>query len=177
MKGSVYMLAGSGGNIAVQVGEQGTLLVDTGSAAMTDEVLAAIETITPEPVRYIVNTSYAVDYTAATRRLRPRDEKRFRSVARAVPACRGSSGADKASVVSYYTVFHRMAAPPGDMEPREEGAWPDNTFSIPLKRLYFNDEPVMIMHQPSTTDGNSLVLFRKSDVVAAGALLNLETFP
>ena len=60
---------------------------------------------------------------------------------------------------------------------REAGAWPDNTFSTPLKRLYFNDEPVMMMHQPSTTDGNTIVLFRKSDVIAVGAALNLETYP
>ena len=177
VKGSVYMLAGSGGNIAVQVGEQGTLLVDTGSAAMTDEVLAAIETITPEPVRYIVNTSYAVDYTGGNAAIAAAGRKTLPFRGAGSSSVQGQFGADKASVVSYYTVFHRMAAPPGDMEPREEGAWPDNTFSIPLKRLYFNDEPVMIMHQPSTTDGNSLVLFRKSDVVAAGALLNLETFP
>ncbi len=177
VKGSVYMLVGSAGNIAVQVGDQGTLLVDAGSAAMTDEVLAAIETITPEPIRYIINTSYAVDYTGGNAALAAAGRKTLPFRGAGSSSVQGQFGGDKASVVSFYTVFHRMAAPPGDMEPREDASWPDNTFSIPLKRLYFNDEPVMIMHQPSTTDGNSVVLFRKSDVVAVGALLNLETFP
>ena len=177
VKGSVYMLVGSGGNIAVQVGDQGTLLVDTGSTIMTDEVLAAVETITPEPVRYIINTSHAVDYTGGNAAIAAsgRQASNFRGAGSS--SVQGQFGADRASTISFYSVFHRMAAPPGDQEPREEMAWPNNTFSIPLKRLYFNDEPIMIMHRPSTTDGNVVVLFRKSDVVAAGALLNLETFP
>ena len=177
VKGSVYMLVGSGGNIAVQVGDQGTLLVDTGSGAMTDEALAAIETITPEPIRYIVNTSHARDYTGGNAALATAGGQVLTFRGAGSSSVQGQFGADRSSIISFYSVFHRMAAPPGNMEPREEAAWPNNTFSIPLKRLYFNDEPVMIMHRPSTTDGNVVVLFRKSDVVAAGALLNLETFP
>ena len=177
VKGSVHMLVGSGGNIAVQVGDQGTLLVDTGSGAMTDEALAAIESITPEPIRYIVNTSHARDYTGGNAAIATAGGQVLTFRGAGSSSVQGQFGADRSSIISYYSVFHRMAAPPGDMEPREEAAWPNNTFSIPLKRLYFNDEPVMIMHRPSTTDGNVVVLFRKSDVVAAGALLNLETFP
>ena len=177
VKGSVHMLVGSGGNIAVQVGDQGTLLVDTGSGAMTDEALAAIESITPEPIRYIVNTSHARDYTGGNAAIATAGGQVLTFRGAGSSSVQGQFGADRSSIISFYSVFHRMAAPPGDMEPREEAAWPNNTFSIPLKRLYFNDEPVMIMHRPSTTDGNVVVLFRKSDVVAAGALLNLETFP
>ena len=177
VKGSVHMLVGSGGNIAVQVGDQGTLLVDTGSGAMTDEALAAIESITPEPIRYIVNTSHARDYTGGNAAIATAGGQVLTFRGAGSSSVQGQFGADRSSIISFYSVFHRMAAPPGEMEPREEAAWPNNTFSIPLKRLYFNDEPVMIMHRPSTTDGNVVVLFRKSDVVAAGALLNLETFP
>ena len=177
VKGSVYMLVGSGGNIAVQIGDQGTLLVDTGSAALADEVLAAIETITPEPIRYIVNTNHAVDYTGGNAAISAAGRQAVNFRGAGSSSVQGQFGADRASTISFYTVFHRMAAPPGDLEPRDELAWPNNTFSIPLKRLYFNDEPVMIMHRPSTTDGDVVVLFRKSDVVAAGALLNLESFP
>ena len=58
----------------------------------------------------------------------------------------------------------------------EEG-WPDNTYSIEQKRLYFNDEPVVIMHHPANSDGNSIVLFHKSDVVSAGSMLDLTAYP
>src|SRR5436190_945654 len=86
----------------------------------------------------------------------------------AAPAAAGPQGAldtHKASVISYLTVFHRMAAATGAQATPEEG-WPDNTYSIAQKRLYFNDEPVVITHFVGNDDGNSVVLFRKSDVVA-----------
>lgn len=177
VKGSVYMVAGSGGNIAVQIGADGVLLVDSGSAEMADKVLAAVATISDQPVRYIVNTSYPRDYTGGNEAIAASGRLALPFRGAGSRSVQGQFGGDKASVVSYYTVFHQMAAPADDAMMREEGSWPDNTFSTPLKRLYFNDEPVMIMHQPSTTDGNSVVLFRKSDVVAAGAALNLESYP
>ena len=70
-----------------------------------------------------------------------------------------------------------MSAPTGETAPTPEEAWPDNTYSIEQKRLYFNDEPVVIMHQTANTDGNSIVLFRKSDVVSVGDMLDLTGYP
>jgi glyoxylase-like metal-dependent hydrolase (beta-lactamase superfamily II) len=58
-----------------------------------------------------------------------------------------------------------------------EDAWPDNTYSSPQKKLYFNDEPVLIMHVPSTTDGNSIVHFRTSDVISVGDLVDYTSYP
>jgi glyoxylase-like metal-dependent hydrolase (beta-lactamase superfamily II) len=70
-----------------------------------------------------------------------------------------------------------MSAPTGEKAPTPEAAWPDNTYSIAQKRFYYNNEPVVVMHYPSTTDGNSVVFFRKSDVVSAGDLLDLTRYP
>jgi glyoxylase-like metal-dependent hydrolase (beta-lactamase superfamily II) len=89
----------------------------------------------------------------------------------------GRLGNDRASVVSYLTVFHRMSAPTGQQAPRPEGAWPDNTYSTPQKKLFINDEPVLVMHFPSTTDGTSIVHFRTADVVAVGDLVDLTGYP
>ena len=83
----------------------------------------------------------------------------------------------RASVISHLNVLYRMSATLGETPSRPEGAWPDNTYSTPWKRLYFNDEPVIITHRPASTDGNSIVLFRKSDVLAVGDLLDLTSFP
>ena len=176
VQGSVYMLVGSGGNIAVQVGDDGALLVDTGAASMTAEVLAAVERISDRPIQYIINTTHAQDHTGGNKAISEAGRiTRFRGEGHG--GVQGAFGGNKASIISYLSVFHRMAAPPGDTPPREEGAWPNNTYSIELKRLHFNDEPVMIMHQPANTDGNSMVLFRRSDVVAVGDLLDLTGFP
>ena len=80
----------------------------------------------------------------------------------------GTWNYNRASVISYLTVLHRMSAPTGQTAPTPPAAWPDNTYSTPQKRFYFNDEPVVITHQPANTDGNSVVLFRKSDVLSTG---------
>jgi hypothetical protein len=66
-----------------------------------------------------------------------------------------------------------------EVAPRPEGAWPDNTYSTPQKKLYFNDEPVVIMHVPSNTDGNSVVHFRTADVISTGDVFTpdlIETY-
>src|SRR5262245_51497349 len=65
VKGNVYMLVGAGANIALQVGDDGVLLVDTGTAAKADAVLAAIKQLTDKPIRWILNTNFHEDHTGA----------------------------------------------------------------------------------------------------------------
>jgi cyclase len=177
VQGNVHMLVGAGANITVQAGPQGIMLVDTGIASMSDKVVAAVKTISPRPLRYIVNTTHADDHTggnaaiAATGEIVPFREANYTA------GPQGALDTHKASVISYLAVFHRMAGAGAKTPPTPEAAWPDNTYSTPQKRLSFNDEPVVIMHQPANTDGNSIVLFRKSDVVSAGDLLDLSGYP
>src|ERR1041385_7358592 len=51
-----YMIAGAGGNVGVQVGDDGVIVIDAGSAASADALLAAIRTITPAAIRYVIDT-------------------------------------------------------------------------------------------------------------------------
>ena len=176
VQGNVWVLIGAGGNITVQAGDEGVLLVDTGTAAMSDKVLKAVASISKRTLRYIVNTSDAEDHTggnekiAATGEIIPFDEGDIGKVQNALST-------QKASVISYLSVFDRMTGENGKFPARPEGAWPDNTYSSPQKRLYFNDEAVIIMHLPANTDGNSIVFFRKSDVVSTGDLFDLTEYP
>ena len=176
VQGNVWVLIGAGGNITVQAGDEGILLVDTGTAAMSDKVLKAVASISKRTLRYIVNTSDAEDHTggnekiAATGEIIPFDEGDIGKVQNALST-------QKASVISYLSVFDRMTGENGKFPARPEGAWPDNTYSSPQKRLYFNDEAVIIMHLPANTDGNSIVFFRKSDVVSTGDLFDLTEYP
>jgi glyoxylase-like metal-dependent hydrolase (beta-lactamase superfamily II) len=173
VQGNVHMVSGAGANITVQVGDQGVLIVDTGSASMSDKVIAALKRLSSRPLRYIVNTTHATDHVggntaiAATGEIIPFREPNYTA------GPQGALNTQKASVISYYSVLHRMAKMPALAE---EG-WPDNTYSTPIKRISFNDEPIVMMHQPSNTDGNTIVLFRKSDVVSAGDLLDLTGYP
>jgi glyoxylase-like metal-dependent hydrolase (beta-lactamase superfamily II) len=176
VQGNVHVIMGAGANITVQAGPQGMLVVDTGTAAMSDKVIAALKTISNRPLRYVVNTTHYDDHVggnekiAATGEIIPFREPNYTA------GPQGALDVHKASVISYLTVFHRMAGATG-LPAKPEGAWPDNTFSTAQKRLSFNDEPVVMMHFPSNTDGNSIVLFRKSDVVSVGDLLDLTAYP
>ena len=176
--GNVYMIVGAGANITVQTGDDGLLLVDTGSADMSEAVLAAIASIpTGGPLRYIINTTENLTHSGGNAAIVVTGE--------IVPLRGENYGAgpqgvldyNRASLISHLNVFTRMVLPTGGNEARPESDWPDNTYSTPFKRLYFNDEPVVITHLPSNTDGNSIVLFRKSDVVSVGDLLDLTRFP
>src|SRR5258705_9047650 len=62
VQGNISMLAGAGGNITVQVGREGVLLVDTGMATMSDKVLDAIRTLSKRQITYIINTSDRSDH-------------------------------------------------------------------------------------------------------------------
>jgi glyoxylase-like metal-dependent hydrolase (beta-lactamase superfamily II) len=59
----IYMLTGAGGNIGLSVGQSGSFVIDDQYAPLTDKILAAIKAITPDPVRFVVNTHWHGDHT------------------------------------------------------------------------------------------------------------------
>jgi len=177
VRGNVYMLVGAGGNITVHAGTDGVLIVDSGLESMSAKVIEAMRSISKGPLRYIVNTTErpehvggnsAIAATGKTIPFRPPEDIRVSDGMRDKP---------KASVISFLTTGERMSAPTGQKAPWPEDAWPDNTYSTPQKKLYFNDEPVLIMHVPGTTDGNSIVHFRTADVLSVGDLVDLTGYP
>jgi glyoxylase-like metal-dependent hydrolase (beta-lactamase superfamily II) len=176
VRDSIYLLIGAGGNITVSAGDDGILLVDVGTAAMSDKVLAAVRTISKAPIRYVVNTNEREEYSGANETIAAAGET--------IPwrpdetiQIQGYIGTNRATVISHLSVFERMSAPTGQVAPRAEAAWPDATYSTPQKKLHFNGEPVLIMHLPSATDGNSIVHFRRADVVSVGDLIDLTAYP
>lgn len=177
VQGNVHILVGAGGNITVQAGDDGVLMVDTGTAAMSQKVIAAMRSISTRPLRYIVNTSPGAEYTGGNAAIADVGETIPFREPNYTAGPQGALDIGRASIISYYTVLHRLSAPTGKAAAMPEEGWPDNTFSIAQKRLYFNDEPVVIMHHPANSEDNSIVLFRKSDVVSAGAMLDLNSYP
>ena len=177
VQGNVHMLVGAGGNITVQAGPDGVLMVDTGTAAMSAKVIAAMRSISTRPLRYIVNTSAGAEYTGGNAAIADVGETIPFREPNYTAGPQGALDVSRASIIAYYTVLHRMSAPTGQTAAAPEAGWPDNTFSIAQKRLYFNDEPVVILHHPANSEDNSIVLFRKSDVVSAGAMLDLRHYP
>ncbi len=175
VQGNVYMLAAASGNITVQAGKEGILLVDTGLAPMSDKIFAAIRTISDKPIRYIINTSVDAPSTGGNESI----AKRGSTIAGGnVVGTIGASAGEGATVIAFQTILDRMSAPTGKKPPAPEGAWPTDTFTTNEKNLFFNGEAIQILHQPAAhTDGDSLVFFRRSDVVSTGEIFTTTGYP
>jgi len=168
VQGNVYLLAGAGANIAVQVGDDGVLLVDAGYAQMKDKVLAAIRKLSTRPLRTIINTTLADDHTGGNGALASEG-----SLNQAGPGLGGRSNV--ADLIGHADLL-RLMTEIGEGTISTD-RWPPSTFSVERKDLYSNGEPVVIIHTPAATAGDSMVWFRKSDVVVAGELMNETSFP
>ena len=166
VQGNISMLAGAGGNITVQVGKDGVLLVDTGVAAMTDKVVASIRTLSNRQITYIINTNDRTDHIGGN--------ENFAKIGRPLDIARAAQAS--VFIVAFNTILDRMSASTGQASIPER-AWPNDTYSGPQKNLYFNGEAVQIFHQPATTDGNSIVLFRRSDVISTGDIFDPTEYP
>ena len=171
---SVYMLSGAGGNIIVQIGDTGTLVVDTGLAQMSDKVLAAVRKLSNKPIQYIINTHVHGDHTGGNDALRKAGATMTGANVTADIADAGIG----AQVFAHDNVLKRMSAPTGAQAATPFGSWPTLTYLTGRKQMYFNGEPVEIIYQPAAhTDGDSLVFFRRSDVIATGDIFVTTTYP
>ena len=136
MQGNIYMIVGAGGNITVQTGKDGVLVVDTGLAPMADKVLAAIKTLSNGPIRYIINTHYHADHTGGNEKIRLAGST---IVGANVTGDIKDAGVG-AAILSHNNVLNRMSAPTGQQAPSPDGGWPTSTFLGDQKKLYFNGE-------------------------------------
>ena len=176
VRGSVYLVAGSGANISVQLDADGLLLVDTSVAAMSEKVLAAIRTISGKPIRQIINTSADAHHTGGNEAL----STAGRNVNAGIGGRNGREPArlEGAPVIAHEEALHRMSGLKGEPERLPYGVWPHDTFFTSRKQIYFADEVVEMLHMPAAhTDGDVIVWFRKSDVVATGDVFSTVTYP
>ncbi len=81
-------------------------------------------------------------------------------------------------MIAHDNVMKRMSAPTGQQAPTAVGAWPTDTFVEDEKKMWFNGEGIQIIHIPNAhTDGDSIVFFRRSDVIATGDLFTTTDYP
>jgi cyclase len=175
VQGNVYMLVGAGGNITVQVGDDGVLLVDTGLAQMSDKVLAAIRKLSGGPIRYIINTHVHADHTGGNEAI----AKAGSTIAGGnVVGNIGASAGNQAAIFAFQTVLDRMSAPSNGQPGAPQGAWPTETYTTPERKLFFNGEGIEMLHIPAAhTDGDTMVFFRRSDVISAGDIFVTNGYP
>ena len=173
VRDNIYMLVGSGGNITVQVGDEGILLVDTQYAPLSDKILAAIRAISPKPIYYIVNTHHHGDHTGGNVNLRAAGTTV--SGGNMAGAIRDSGVG--AAIIAHENVLLRLSS---DKTPQAlpSGGWPTSTFFGSKKELFFNGEGIEIIHLPAAhTDGDIIVFFRRSDVISAGDVFVTTSYP
>ncbi len=157
----VYMLTGSGGNIGVSAGEDGVFLIDDQYAPLTDKIQKAVARISPEPIRFLLNTHWHGDHTGGNENL-------------------GEAGV---VIVAHENVRARMSTEQfleffgSRVPPSPQVALPVVTFSDEMT-FYFNDEEIHVVHfAPAHTDGDSVVHFRKANVIHTGDLFTQEQYP
>jgi glyoxylase-like metal-dependent hydrolase (beta-lactamase superfamily II) len=176
VKPHFYMIAGAGGNVGVHIGRDGVVVTDTGTAGQAAQLLAEIKRLTPQPIRYIINTSADPDHVGGNDTL---------SLAGQPIAAGGGGGIaprNFAPILAEERVLARMSAPTGEQAAYPVAAWPTTTYSVAAgetqRKLHLSGEPIQVMSQPAAhTDGDSLVYFRRSDVLMAGDIVDMTRFP
>ena len=158
VQGNVHMIVGAGSNIAVQVGDDGVVVVDTGNGQLSDKVIAAIKALSNKEIRWVINTEFDRDHAGGNEAI----SKAGRTV-----------NGNPAAVVAHENAAARMA-----QAGVPDNSRPFNTYFEPARDFPFNGEPVMIYHDDAAhTDGGSMVMFRRSDVIVAGDAFLTTSYP
>jgi cyclase len=173
-----FAIVGAGANIAVQTGPDGVVVVDTGSGDRSADVIAEIRKITTRPIRYIINTSAHRDHVGGNDDL----SKAGQSIIPTGGLNEIGAAGGRAPILAEEHVQAAMTAPTGEQAPFPVGAWPTVTYSSDLmetqKDLYINGEAIITTYQPNAySDGDSVVFFRRSDIVVTGEVYDPARFP
>lgn len=162
VRGAVHVIFGRGGNIGLCVGEDGTFLVDDQYAPLTDSILAAVETVTDDPVRFLVNTHWHGDHTGGNENFGKRG-----SIIVAHQNVRRRLSTEQVRTILRQD--RTEASPPG--------AWPKITFTDEVT-FYWNGEEIRVFHVAHAhTDGDSIIHFAKADVFHMGDVFFNGMYP
>jgi glyoxylase-like metal-dependent hydrolase (beta-lactamase superfamily II) len=200
IKGNIWMLTAGGSNVVASIGKDGVLLVDTGSAAMSEKLLATLQMVdravtslrmpqkscvgvvqgcawwnsstflpttsapaAPKPIVGIINTSFDADHMGGNI-----------SVAAA-----GRSHVGVQPLEAWIMAHEKAPSHVPKSAPLPLAAGPTEAYEGDSFKLnFFNGEGVVLWHMPAAhTDGDTIVQFRESEVLAAGDVLNMTSYP
>lgn len=209
VRGPVFALFGAGGNIAASVGPDGVMLVDSGTAASAERVLAAVRQLQrdvafedirrarepgfgaevrstlqdslnpdapPRPIRYVLNTHLDPQHVGGNELVR----RAGRTYSGGNVAGQLRDVSQGAAILAHENVLARMSTSTPGQAPTPAGAMPTDTYFGATMKMshYFNGEGVQLIHVANgTTDGDSIVWFRGSDVIATGDLFEMNDYP
>jgi len=167
VQGNVHLLATKGTNVAVQVGSDGIVVVDTSTSEQAADLLAAIRKLSDKTIRYVINTHAHADHIGGNR---------------VISQAGMSFGEDEplpfAAIYAHENVLNTVSAPTGKKPALHSDFWPTDTYFEYSMELHFNGEPIEMLYQPDAhTNGDSIVVFRGSDVVVAGDVFLTTGYP
>src|SRR5262245_20086290 len=150
-----YTLEGQGGTIGALVGPDGIFLVDTQFAPLTEKIVAAVKKISPNPIKFVVNTHVHGDHTGGNENL-------------------GKMGA---VIFSRDQLRARLANPGGTAQPAPAAALPVVTYDGPVT-VHMNGEDIQLIPiRAAHTDGDTLVRFPGLDVLMTGDYYRSIQYP
>ena len=202
MRDHIYVIGGAGANVVVSAGRDGFFLVDSGLESNSDRVIASVHELQrwidlktapverfgaegnastvlepyyrsapPKPIRYIANTTIALDHIGGNAK-----------VAAAGKTFTGGNvtgqigGIDEgAAILAHENLLNRM----GQLKLPSKALPTDTYFGNQMKLShFFNGEGIVLFHAPAaTTDGDSVVHFRYSDIIATGDIFRMSAYP
>jgi len=149
--------------------------VDTGTTALSEKVLAAVRKLSDKPLRYIINTDLHPEHTGGNEALArfggAEDERNIRNTP-------GDLEGQIVKILAHDNVLQRMVNPQPGQPEVPFISQPGDTYFGGNKDLFFNGESVQLLHQPAAhTDGDTMVYFRRSDVISAGDIYVTDSYP
>jgi len=179
VQGNVYMVTGLDVNVAVQIGDEGTLFVDTPPPALLDQVRDLLLQKTKRPIRYVINTSALPDHVSGDEAIQfaGTSAAALANMKKMGIAAGGLAGftADGVQILAHENVLNRVT---DRKQPAIPGATITAEYYLPTKDFFMNGESIVLTHTPNAlADGDSLVYFRRSDVLATGDLFTPGRFP
>jgi len=201
VRGNIFLLSGAGANITLSVGPSGVLMVDSGSAEMSGKVIEAISKFSreissfrqpvtqdarlaggfgaylssyqpPKPIRFILDTTALADHVGGNAAI----AKAGRTFTGGnVVGDLGSAAAEGAAIYAHVNLMNRLVK-----EDVPYDGLPTLTYATSDWKMaeFFNGEGIRLIHVPAaTTDGDTLVHFRGSDVICAGEIFSMTNYP
>ncbi len=167
VQGNVWMLVTSAGNIAAQVGNDGVVVVNTGEEALAPAIAAALKKIgvsgSDKPVQWIVNTDALLNHIDGNV---------------ALPVATGLPRQRQPRIVAQANVLNLLGGPTRAQLKVPEALWPNDEYDTPTKDFAFNGEAIVVTHvQHALSDGDSIVHFRRSNVLAVGDIFTPGLYP
>jgi glyoxylase-like metal-dependent hydrolase (beta-lactamase superfamily II) len=169
LRDHIYLIAGDGAHIVVLTGPDGKLVIDTGAGEKSEQIIAAINKLGPEPIYFVLNTSAHPEHTGGNISIASAGQ----------PISVGFGGptpADELFVSGATIIGHANVL--GNMLDRDPQNWPEDSYLVAKRIMRLNGEGIEIEHIPNAySDADSIVMFRNSDIIVTGEVIDFNAFP